>query len=152
MMGRVKLKSNRAAFSISTAREGGAKAREEAARRERDLRVEGARDKIWSFENLRGEILGSEIWRLGRSLGEGEMVETGIRGLEEAMIMLAMAGDERDYLVVIGDLDFEGVYVSRSKSQPLRLKIAVYGIGRERRKRTAEKGYPKYLPHKLLSV
>lgn len=93
MIGRVKLKSKRAAFSISTAREGGAKASEVAARRERDLRVEGARDRIWGFGILTIGNLGSEIWRTG-ILGVGEMEETGISDLEEAMIMLAMAADE----------------------------------------------------------
>lgn len=93
MIGRVKLKSKRAAFSISSARDGGAKAREEAARRERDLRVEGTRDKSWGLQILRRGVLGSEICSTG-TLGGGEMEETGIRGFEEAMIMLAMAADE----------------------------------------------------------
>lgn len=109
MIGRVKLKSNRAAFSNSSAREGGAKAREEAARRERDLR-----DRIWGFEIcLRIGILGTEIWKEG-SLGEGDMEdETRIRGFEEAMIMLAIVILKNEWLL-IRDLDFNSVTVSRS--------------------------------------
>lgn len=47
MIGRVRLKSKSAAFSISTAREGGAKERDVAAKRERDLRVEEEREMDW---------------------------------------------------------------------------------------------------------
>ena len=57
IIGRVKLKSKSAAFSISFASEGGAKASELAAKREMDLRVEAVRH----FENLKVGIFGSEI-------------------------------------------------------------------------------------------
>ena len=96
MMGRVRLKSKSAAFSISSAREGGAKANEVAARRERDLRVGMEEERVWGFgrESLRVGILGRVMWRmgsLGEGVGGGELVETGIKDLEEAIIMLAMA-------------------------------------------------------------
>lgn len=84
MIGSVRLKSKSAAFSISAASDGGAKASELAAaaapRRERDFG--------FSFGRLRAGTLGS-----GGSLGVGgrELVVTGIMHLEEAMIKLAMA-------------------------------------------------------------
>lgn len=87
MMGSVRLKSKSAAFSISSAKEGGAMASEVAAIMERDLRV--VEEGIFEIGNL---IVGSEfwIWRMGilGVVGEGE---TGIKHLEEAIIMLAMA-------------------------------------------------------------
>lgn len=46
MIGRVKLKSKRAAFSISAATEGGAKDREVTVKREMDFRVEEERERI----------------------------------------------------------------------------------------------------------
>lgn len=85
MIGRVKLKSKRAAFSI--AREGGAKAKEsDVAARVIDLSFE-----IWSLSL--GLMVGSEIWSMG-SLGVGgerEIVGTRIMGLEDAMIIVAIA-------------------------------------------------------------
>lgn len=96
MMGSVRLKSKSAAFSISAAKEGGAMASEVAANMERDFRVleEGTRDRSsWGFE-IENLSVGSEfwIWRMGiLGVGEGELVETGIKHLEEAIIMLAMA-------------------------------------------------------------
>lgn len=88
MIGRVRLKSKRAAFSISSARDGGAKEREVAARREKDLRAEeGERERMcWSLGSL--GILGREIWGVGLGKGREEVGE--MRGFEEAMIMLAM--------------------------------------------------------------
>lgn len=91
MIGRVRLKSNRAAFSIAS--EGGAKASEKevavAPSRVADLSFE-----IWclSFWLMVSGILGSEIWSMG-SLGVGEraVVGTRIMGFEEAIIALAMA-------------------------------------------------------------
>jgi len=93
-MGRVRLKSNRAAFSISAARDGGAKPSELAAI--------PTRDRISGFEigTLRVRTLGSEIWRVGTSLGveeERQLVATEIRGLEEAIIMFAMAATQRPF-------------------------------------------------------
>ncbi|PON81410.1 hypothetical protein TorRG33x02_227610, partial [Trema orientale] len=95
MMGSVRLKSKSAAFSISSAREGGARAREVAAARERDLRVEDERACNWVFEIF--GILGSEIWAreiLGLEAVAGAAMEGGDKGLEEAMIMLAMADSD----------------------------------------------------------
>lgn len=89
MIGRVRLKSKRAAFSISSAREGGAKDRDVAAKRERDLRVEVEREIDWCFlrnDRIRVMVLGME--NLGVLL---EMERGGERGLEEAMITFAMA-------------------------------------------------------------
>ncbi len=84
-MGRVRLKSKRAAFSIASAREGGAKASELAPNMESDLR-----DRTWGFE-IENLTLGSGIWRMGiLGVGERELVETGIKHLEEAIIMLAI--------------------------------------------------------------
>ena len=94
IIGSVKLKSKSAAFSISSAKEGGAKVKEVAAMRERDLRVEVERDRSWGLVILR--ILGKEscgIWNLGLVLVGREEEERVMRGLEEAMIMLAMADD-----------------------------------------------------------
>lgn len=91
MIGRVRLKSKRAAFSISSARDGGAKEREVAARREKDLRAEeGERERMcWSLGSL--GILGREIWEIwGVGLGKGREEVGEMRGFEEAMIMLAM--------------------------------------------------------------
>lgn len=84
-MGRVRLKSKRAAFSISTAKEGGARASEVVAMRERDLRVEDERARNWQ-----GLIvsLASGDWEM-KSLGlvvvvvEEREVEAVKRGLEE---------------------------------------------------------------------
>lgn len=89
MIGRVRLKSKRAAFSISSAREGGAKERDVAAKRERDLRVEVEREMDWGFLRncgIRVRVLGME--NLGVLL---EMERGGEGGLEEAMITFAMA-------------------------------------------------------------
>lgn len=86
MIGRVRLKSKRAAFSISAASEGDAKAKEEAIR-ERDLMVvvEGIVRVFVSF--------GREIWNLG--FGVVVVVWSGSFGsgfaFVEAMIMFAMA-------------------------------------------------------------
>ncbi|KAL0311767.1 UNVERIFIED_CONTAM: hypothetical protein Sradi_5576000 [Sesamum radiatum] len=84
MMGRVRLKSKRAAFSISTASDDGAWASEKvvaAARRA---------GSWWSFANLGSGILGRESWGSGWGwnliLGMGGMEEV-IRVLEEAMII-----------------------------------------------------------------
>lgn len=88
MMGRVRLNSKRAAFSISSAKEGsGAREREDAA-------VVAA----MRAADLREGSLGREMWNLGLVVvvvvvvvvggREGEEV---IRVLVEAMIMLAMA-------------------------------------------------------------
>lgn len=93
MRGSVRLNSKRAAFSISSAREGGARVSEVAATRDRDFRVEDERARIWEGVIV---ILGSGIWET-ESLGLVVVVEeeregkAGIRGLEEAMIILAMA-------------------------------------------------------------
>lgn len=78
MMGRVRSKLKRAAFSNSSAREGGAEAREAAAT--------AAREARGSLGNLEKEIWGN--WNLGFEGGVGE--GGGIRVLEEAMIMLAI--------------------------------------------------------------
>lgn len=88
----MRLNSKRAAFSISSAREGGARVSEVAATRDRDFRVEDERARIWEGVI---EILGSGIWEM-ESLGlvvveEEREGKAGIRGLEEAMIILAMA-------------------------------------------------------------
>lgn len=92
MRGSVRLNSKRAAFSISSAREGGARVSEVAATRDRDFRVEDERARIWEGVIV---ILGSGIWEmesLGLVVVEEEREGTaGIRGLEEAMIILAMA-------------------------------------------------------------
>lgn len=92
-MGKVRLKSKSAAFSNSSASDGGARVSEVAARRERDLRVEEERDSNWVFVILGIWNLGSEIWRretLGLDVGVVKERE-GHMGLVEAMIMLAMA-------------------------------------------------------------
>lgn len=84
-MGRVRLKSKRAAFSISAAREGGAWEREKvvaAARRE---------GSWWGLRNVGRDTLGRERWGWGLILGAEGGLEAVIRALEEAMIMLAMA-------------------------------------------------------------
>lgn len=89
MMGSVKLKSKSAAFSISTAREGGATASEAARTTEMDL---GRERSWWSLGILDRGGLGKESW-IGESFsfGVGGMVEEQvIRALEEAMSMLAM--------------------------------------------------------------
>ena len=89
MMGRVRLNSKRAAFSISSAKEGrGAREREEAvvaAMRAADLR-EG------SLGNRGREMWGRRWWwNLGLGVVGGREGEEEIRVLVEAMIMLAMA-------------------------------------------------------------
>jgi hypothetical protein len=90
-MGRVRLNSKRAAFSISAAKEGGATATAVAAARDRDLmRVEDERVGSWGALIV---ILGSAgSWEME---GLGFVVERegegGTRVLEEAMIMLAIA-------------------------------------------------------------
>jgi len=96
MMGKVRSKSKRAAFSISAANDGGASVSEVAVRRERDLRVEEERDSNWVFEILGVWNLGREIWR--ETLGEEEEDDVGVvkeregkRGFVDAMIVLAMA-------------------------------------------------------------
>lgn len=92
MIGRVRLKSKSAAFSISSAREGGAKESDVAAMRERDLRVEVERERNWGFLRIVGvrvrvRVLGME--NLGVLV---EAMEGGAeRGLEEAIITFAMA-------------------------------------------------------------
>ena len=94
IIGSVKLKSKSAAFSISSAKEGGVKVKEVAAMREKDLRVEVERARSWGLVILR--ILGKEscgIWSLGLVLAGREEEGRVMRGLEEAMIMLAMAGE-----------------------------------------------------------
>lgn len=93
MIGRVKLKSKRAAFSISSAREGGAKDREVTVKREMDLRVAEENERIcWDFKNFGVGIFGIESWELCWSFGlEGKVDAMGTIGFEEAMIMLAMA-------------------------------------------------------------
>ncbi|KAJ6745426.1 hypothetical protein OIU74_028163 [Salix koriyanagi] len=73
IIGSVKLKSKRAAFSISSAKEGGVKVKEVAAMREKDLRVEVERARSWGLVILR--ILGKEscgIWSLGLVLAGRE--------------------------------------------------------------------------------
>ncbi|PON71353.1 hypothetical protein PanWU01x14_074930 [Parasponia andersonii] len=95
MMGSVRLKSKSAAFSISSAKDGGARAKEVAAARERDLRVEDERECNWVFEIF--GILCSEIWAreiLGLEAVAVAAMEGGDKGLEEAMIMLAMADSD----------------------------------------------------------
>ena len=91
IIGSVKLKSKSAAFSISSAKEGGVKVNEVAAMRERDLRVEVERDRSWGLVILRS--LGKEIcgaWSLGLELVGREVDERVRRGLAVPMIMLAM--------------------------------------------------------------
>ncbi|KAE8701594.1 hypothetical protein F3Y22_tig00110540pilonHSYRG00058 [Hibiscus syriacus] len=89
MMGRVKLKSKSAAFSISAASEGGAKDKEVSVKREMDLRV----GICWVFKSFGVGIFGRESCGIFWSLGfEGEEEATMvITGFEEAIIMLAMA-------------------------------------------------------------
>ena len=71
-MGRVKLKSKRAAFSISAAREGGAKDKEVTVKREMDLRVEEESERIcWDFKNFGMGIFCRESWGICWSLGLG---------------------------------------------------------------------------------
>ena len=87
------MKSKRAAFSISTAREDGAKDKAVTVKREMDLRVEEESDRTcWDFKSFGMEIFGREscgiCWNLGL---EGREDVTGIIGFEEAMIMPAMA-------------------------------------------------------------
>jgi hypothetical protein len=87
-------KSKSAAFSISSAKEGGAKVKEVAAMRERDLRVEVERDRSWGLVILRSSGKESRgIWSLGLELVGREEDERVMRGLEVPMIMLAMADD-----------------------------------------------------------
>ena len=86
------MKSKRAAFSISSAREGGEKDKEVTVKREMDLRVEEESDRIfWDFKNFGVRIFGRESCGICWSLGlEGSEDVMGIIGFEEAMIMLAM--------------------------------------------------------------
>lgn len=87
MIGRVKLKSKSAAFSISAAREGGAKDKEVSVKREMDLRVDGI---CWDFKSFGREICGI-CWSLGLEGREDDVIMVKIIGFEGAMIMLAMA-------------------------------------------------------------
>lgn len=91
MMGSVRLKSKREAFSISSASEGGAMANELARMTEMDFKFDGIeRD---SRDLGRGSF-GKGIWgRESLNLGDGGMVEDEevIKALEELIIMLAMA-------------------------------------------------------------
>lgn len=108
-MGRVRSKSKRAAFSISSANEGGAQEREVAAITERD----DERERIWDLESFgRVGIWGMEIWIgiLGFEMGEGEEEEMGT--LEEAMIMLAMATLLLSFwfLFVLWSWDFQSLW------------------------------------------
>lgn len=98
MMGRVKLKSKRAAFSISTAREGGAKDKEVTVKREIDLRVAEQSEGIcWVFKNFGVGSFGRESCGICLSLGleKDDEAEMEITGFEEAIIMLAMASGLR---------------------------------------------------------
>ena len=70
MMGRVKLKSKRAAFSISAAREGGAKDKVVTVKREIDLRVvEESEGICWVFKNFGVGSFGRESCGICLSLG-----------------------------------------------------------------------------------
>lgn len=89
-MGSVRLKSKRAAFSISSAKQGGEKVKDVAAKRERDLRVEDEMEmNFWEIFGVGREIWG--IWILGLDGREDWIGETRGLALEEAMITLAMA-------------------------------------------------------------
>lgn len=90
IMGRVRLKSNRAAFSISTAREGGARVSEVAATKDKDFSVEVERLRNWSFVIFGvGSLVELEMISLGFVVVESD--GAGVTSvLEEAMIMLAM--------------------------------------------------------------
>lgn len=99
MMGRVKLKSKRAAFSISAAREGGAKDKVVTVKREIDLRVVDESEGIcWVFKNFGVGSFGRESCGICLSLGlekKDDEAAMEITGFEEAIIMLAMASGLR---------------------------------------------------------
>lgn len=84
-MGKVRLKSKSAAFSISAARDGGENASDVTATAESDLRAEEE-----SLSNFCGILIWG-IWILG--FGDWEVMGSGESGLalEDATIMLAMA-------------------------------------------------------------
>lgn len=91
IMGKVRLKSKSAAFSISAARDGGENASDVTATTESDLRVED--ERLSNFCGIFSEdgILIWGIWILG--FGDCEEMGGGVSGLalEDATIMLAMA-------------------------------------------------------------
>lgn len=90
-MGKVRLKSKSAAFSISAARDGGENASDVTATAESDLRAED--ESLSNFCRIFSEdgILIWGIWILG--FGDWEGMGSGESGLalEDATIMLAMA-------------------------------------------------------------
>lgn len=98
-MGRVRSKSNRAAFSNSSARDGGANASEATATAER----EEDRDTNWGFVSFGrfAGILGMEIWSGILGFGIGVEGEEEMGTLDEAMIMLAMAEGSAGFCAVL---------------------------------------------------
>lgn len=93
IIGSVRSKSNKAAFSISSAKDGGARASEVVKIGIRDLRVEEEKERIWGLVNLGS--LGSETWGSFGLIAivvivVVEAAAAGIRALEEAMITLVM--------------------------------------------------------------
>lgn len=94
MMGSVRLKSKREAFSISSASEGGTKARELARTTEMVLKFDGIEKGLRDLGDFGRGSFGKGIWgRESLNLGDGGMVEDEevIKALEELIIMLAMA-------------------------------------------------------------
>ena len=117
MIGRVRLKSKSAAFSISTDREGGARVSEVAATRDRDLSVEVESLRSWCFVIFGVGSLGSVIWDM-ESLGFGVVESEGVGGVKvlvEAMIMLAMPAycftvTDMSLFVLLGERECVFVY------------------------------------------
>ena len=118
MIGRVRLKSKSAAFSISTDREGGARVSEVAATRDRDLSVEVESLRSWCFVIFGVGSLGSVIWDI-ESLGFGVVESEGVGGVKvlvEAMIMLAMPAycftvTDMSLFVLLGERECVCVFV-----------------------------------------
>lgn len=104
MIGSVKLKSKREAFSISSASEGGAMANELARMTEMDLRVDGIERVSRDLGDLGRGSFGKGIWvRESLNLGDGGMVkdEEVIKTLEELIIMLAMASSSFSFSLLL---------------------------------------------------
>ncbi|CAI9784944.1 unnamed protein product [Fraxinus pennsylvanica] len=94
IIGSVKLKSKSAAFSNSSAKEGGACEREnEAAARmtETDLREEGVKERSWWGFGIMGRAILGRALILGLKEGIVGVDVIGALDMEEAMIMFAIS-------------------------------------------------------------